>query len=124
LGFRHGLTTPSCKTIIVEKAKKNSWPDPKIRRPKLWKKKYDGLQLGMLDDVEADLRIMVIKKMEAHNKRYNRMGRHHKGGKSPARAVKTDSSSTQNGSKLFPNMFFVFLILHFSYKGAQSIVTL
>jgi hypothetical protein len=35
-----GLTTPSHKTIIVEKPDKNSQPDPKIRRSKLWKKKH------------------------------------------------------------------------------------
>jgi hypothetical protein len=36
-----GLTTPSRKTTIVEKPNENSRPDPKIRRPKLWKRKHD-----------------------------------------------------------------------------------
>jgi hypothetical protein len=36
-----GLTTPSRKTTIVEKPNKSSRPDPKIRRPKLWKRKQD-----------------------------------------------------------------------------------
>jgi hypothetical protein len=41
-----GLTTPSRKTTIVEKPNENSRPDPKIRRPKLWKRKHD-LTMGI-----------------------------------------------------------------------------
>jgi hypothetical protein len=49
-------------------------------------------QTEVADDVECRIRLenSGYKKMEAHSKRQNRMGRHRKGGKSPARAVKPE----------------------------------